>query len=105
MRRNGITTLSTSAWVSMPNGPSARVEHTISGPFASRSGSSAASRSRVTSSLELGLTTRMRGGGSLMAARGSVACDINTMLVVLQAMIDEHDAYDRPRRQVSEIIL
>jgi hypothetical protein len=41
-----------------------------------------------------------------MAARGSdLACDINTMLVVLQAMIDEHDAYDRPRRQVSEIIL
>src|SRR5258707_13359867 len=35
-RRNGITTLSTSAWVSMPNGPSARVEHTISGPFANR---------------------------------------------------------------------
>jgi hypothetical protein len=28
-----------------------------------------------------------------MAARGSdLACDINTMLVVLQAMIDEHDA-------------
>jgi hypothetical protein len=35
----------------------------------------------------------MRGGESLMAARGSdLACDINTMLVVLQAMIDEHDA-------------
>src|SRR5919204_4999859 len=92
-RRNGTTTLSTSASVSIPNGPSARVEHTISGPFANRSGSSAASRPRVTSSLEFGLTTRMRGGGSLMVARGSdLACEINTMLVVLQAMIDEHDA-------------
>src|SRR5262249_15122464 len=59
-RRSGITTLSTSACVSIPNGPSARVEHTISGPFANRSGSSAASRPRVTSSLQFGLTTRMR---------------------------------------------
>src|SRR5215813_575807 len=60
-RRSGITTLSTSAWVSMPNGPSLSVEHTISGPSANRSGASAASRLRVTVSFEFGLTTRMRG--------------------------------------------
>jgi hypothetical protein len=42
-----------------------------------------------------------------MAARGSdLARDINTMLVVLQAMIDEHDAVMAGRRrQVREIIL
>src|SRR5262245_13937912 len=60
MRRSGITTLSASAWVSIPNGPSARVEHTISGPFTNRNGSSAASRPRVTASFEFGLTTRIR---------------------------------------------
>src|SRR5262245_7347034 len=90
MRRNGITTLSTSAWVSMPKGPSARVEHTISGPFANRSGSNAASRPRVTSSLEFGLTTRMRGGGSLMAARGSdLDCHLNTMFAYVARDYDE----------------
>ena len=66
MRRSGITTLSTSAWVSMPNGPSARVEHTISGPFANRNGSSAASRPRVTASFEFGLTTRIRRGDAFI---------------------------------------
>src|SRR5262245_42918322 len=66
MRRSGMTTLSTSAWVSIPNGPSARVEHTISGPFANRNGSSAASRPRVTASFELGLTTRIRRGDAFI---------------------------------------
>src|SRR6266705_279791 len=68
MRRNGITTLSTSAWVSMPNGPSTRVEHTISGPFANRSGARASSRPRVTFSLEFGLTTRIRRGDAVIGS-------------------------------------
>src|ERR671923_182807 len=88
-RRNGTTTLSTSACVSIPNGPSARVEHTISGPFANRSGSSAASRPRVTSSLEFGLTTRMRGR-DLPIARPAGGCDPDQDIrcsVILQARI------------------
>src|SRR5205814_1674668 len=44
----------------MPNGPSASVEHTISGPLAKRSGATASSMPRVTASFEFGLTTRMR---------------------------------------------
>src|SRR5262249_8219260 len=74
MRRSGITTLSTSAWVSIPNGPSARVEHTISGPFTNRKGSSAASRPRVTASFEFGLTTRIRRWGAFI---GLLAGDSN----------------------------
>src|SRR5262245_56927984 len=63
MRRSGMTTLSTSAWDSIPNGPSARVEHTISGPFTNRNESSAASSPRSTASFEFGLTTRIRRWG------------------------------------------
>ena len=56
-----IEQLSASACVSTPNGPSASVEQTISGPSAKRSGATAASIAAVTASFELGLTTRMRG--------------------------------------------
>ena len=70
-------TLSTSACVSMPGGPSASVEQTISGPSAKRRGSSASARARVTVSFELGLTTwiraRRRFIGLTAAARGSDA--------------------------------
>src|SRR5215207_5957548 len=59
-RRSGIVTLSTSAWLSMPYGPSAKVVQTISGPFAKASGRSASSMPRVTVSFEFGLITTMR---------------------------------------------
>ena len=49
----------------MPNGPSANVEHTISGPSAKRSGATASSMPRVTASFEFGLTTRMRGRAAI----------------------------------------
>src|SRR5262245_39192030 len=60
IRASGWTTASTCACVSIPGGPSASVAHSIAGPPARRSGSIAASIPRVTTSLELGLMTRMR---------------------------------------------
>src|SRR5262245_19202656 len=71
-RRNGSTTLSTSTWFSIPNGPSASVEQTISGPLSNRIGCSASSSPRVTASFEFGLTTRMRGRASLMVGSNSL---------------------------------
>jgi hypothetical protein len=57
----GIATLSTSAWLSIPYGPSASVSQTISGPPSKPSGFKASSSPCVTRWLELGLMTRMRG--------------------------------------------
>src|SRR6185295_11847601 len=72
-RRSGSATLSTCSCVSMPNGPSARVEHTISGPLVKRSGCTASSMPRVTASFEFGLTTRMRARVSGMPASRSAS--------------------------------
>src|ERR1700687_4728155 len=54
-----MVTLSTSAWLSTPNGPSASVTHSISGLFSNISGFSASARWRVTCWFELGLITRI----------------------------------------------
>ena len=53
--RAGLPTSSTWRWVSMPGGPSARVRHSISGPPALRSGSTAASMARVTAFAAVGI--------------------------------------------------
>jgi hypothetical protein len=43
--------------------------------------------------LEFGLTTRMREGGSLMAARGpDLECHLNTMFACVQAVPEDDDA-------------
>src|SRR3982074_1839439 len=60
-RRSGIATPSTSAWLSIPQGPWASVSQTISGPPSKPSGFKASSSPWVTRWLELGLMTRMRG--------------------------------------------
>ncbi|MET3309859.1 hypothetical protein ABIF41_001700 [Bradyrhizobium japonicum] len=71
-RRSGIATLSTSAWLSMPNGPSASVRQTTSGPPSKSSGFKASSSPCVTVGLEFGLMTRMRGRGMMVFPRN---CD------------------------------
>ncbi|MGY3411294.1 hypothetical protein ACVWZV_007407 [Bradyrhizobium sp. GM5.1] len=65
-RRSGMATPSTSAWLSMPKGPSASVWQTSSGPPSKPSGFSASSSPRVTAGLEFGLMTRMRGRDMLV---------------------------------------
>src|SRR5262249_16695537 len=70
-RRSGIATLSESAWLSIPKGPSARVSQTISGPSVNIKGFSASAIPAVTTRLEFGLMTMMRGrdmGGSCVSS-------------------------------------
>src|SRR5258708_5134524 len=57
--RSGMVTLSRSAWVSTPKGPSLSVTQSISGPPSNNSGCSAFARLRVTCSFEFGLITRI----------------------------------------------
>ena len=54
-RRSGIVTLSASAWLSIPYGPSASVSQTISGPPSKPSGFKASSSPCVTTLVGIGI--------------------------------------------------
>src|SRR6185295_14327957 len=66
---SGATTPSTCCWDSMPGGPSLSVTQSMAGPPSMRSGSTASSIPRVTTSVEFGLMTRILSMLPLQACR------------------------------------